>query len=131
MLTEKENIKSKEASQFRRFKMYKQRPSSPPSKLFHEVVERSWWVIVVCLTQLFLFDRSYTNKQEELKHLDERKNFLNLAISDLEEEKKRLLFRMNSEKERSWLALLLKEKLGVSSPNEKRIPTSPATSCLQ
>lgn len=92
-----------------------------PSRLFIEVVIKSWWVIVFFLICFFIYDRSW-------QELNMEKIDLHSTLLELIEEKKQavelqeeLKLKIYSQKDPAWIEMTLLKGLGLVPEGQTKV----------
>lgn len=95
--------------------------SKKRSRLFEEVILKSWWTILFFLICFFAYDRGvhYRNKEKQK---------LVIKMQDLQNEKfnaiqnkELLLLQIESQNEAAWVELMLMRGLGLVPEGEQKI----------
>lgn len=91
------------------------------SRLFEEVIIKSWWTILFFLVCYFAYDRGVHYRNNEKQKLE-------IKMQDLETEKlkaiqtkEHLLLQIESQNEATWVELMLMRGLGLVPEGEQKI----------
>lgn len=91
------------------------------SRLFKELVVKSWWTILFLLISLFAYDEATKRRVREEQTLQSKLQNLLLANQEalaLQEELKR---EIASEQDSCWIELVLMEKLGLVPEGQTKV----------
>lgn len=91
------------------------------SRLFEELVLKSWWTILFFLIALFAYDQAAKRREREEQTLRDKLQQLVIAKEEalsLQEELKR---EIASQGDESWIELVLMQKLGLVPEGQTKV----------
>lgn len=101
--------------------------NSPPSytprrsRLFEELIQKSWWVILFFLVCLFSYDQAIKRREREVKQLRSK-------LLDVHDQKKislekqeDLKLQIASQNDPAWIEMTLKKGLGLVPEGQKKV----------
>jgi hypothetical protein len=91
------------------------------SRLFDEIVLKSWWVILFFLLAFFLFDQAMQKRSAEEKKLAEKLTRLQEEAKSSLLEREELKLELASQEDPAWIELVLIEKLGLVPEGQTKI----------
>lgn len=94
---------------------------SKRSRLFEELILKSWWTILFFLVCFFAYDQAAKRRNREELALQEKYQQLLLAKEEalaIQEELKR---EIESQNDQSWIELVLMQKLGLVPEGQKKV----------
>lgn len=94
---------------------------SPRSKLFHELILKSWWTILILLVCTFAYDQATRRRDREAQRLRTKRAHLKQQLASAQAETIHLERRLASQDDSDWLELVLKSKLGLVSEGETKV----------
>lgn len=83
------------------------------SRLFEEIILKSWWVIVFFFICFFAYEQATNRKDQEVKLLQSKLTDLQKNIADTLHLKEYLLLQMASREDPEWIEMILIEELGL------------------
>ena len=83
------------------------------SRLFEELVLKSWWTILFFLIILFAYDQAAKSREDEESKLREKFQQLLLAQQEARVLQEELRREIASQGDDSWIELVLMQKLGL------------------
>ncbi len=97
------------------------------SRLFEELIIKSWWVILFFLGCLFAYDQAAKRRNREQEGLQAKWEQVLLAEEEARLLQEDLLREIASQNDPSWIELVLMDKLGLVPEGQTKvhfIPTS-------
>lgn len=96
-------------------------PKIPRSRLFDEIIIKSWWVVLFFILSYFIFDSAMRNKNRQERSLHLKLEQLNrqIALGHLKHEE--LLAEIESQKDPEWIELTLRRCLGLCPKGAKKV----------
>ncbi|MCH9609869.1 MAG: hypothetical protein S4CHLAM45_14050 [Chlamydiales bacterium] len=91
------------------------------SRLFDELVVKSWWAILFVLICLFTYDRAISKRKEEQRHLELRFEKIELSSKAAIEKRIDLKEQIASQNDPQWIELTLMRKLGLVPEGQKKV----------
>ncbi len=91
------------------------------SRLFEELIVKSWWTILFFLLCFFAYDQAARSVNREEKRLQQKYQQIAQAkeeASTLQEELKR---QIASQKDQAWIELVLMQKLGLVPEGQTKV----------
>lgn len=91
------------------------------SLLFDSMVISSWWVILFLLLLFFIYDQAMQRRKQEEAALKNKYEQLLAQKNTFLQELEDLTIRKNSQGEKAWIEMVLKEKLGLVEENQIKV----------
>ena len=86
---------------------------SKRSRLFEELVLKSWWTILFFLICFFAYDQAAKRREREEQNLSAKLQQLIAAKKDALSQQEELKREIASQGDESWIELVLMKKLGL------------------
>ncbi len=83
------------------------------SRLFEEIVLKSWWVILFLFLATFAYEQASFSKAQEKKNLLEELRTLELAKKVAENRQDELQVQIESREDSRWIEMVLMRGLGL------------------
>ena len=91
------------------------------SRLFEELVLKSWWTILFFLIILFAYDQAAKSREDEESKLREKFQQLLLAQQEARVLQEELRREIASQGDDSWIELVLMQKLGLVPEGQTKV----------
>jgi hypothetical protein len=91
------------------------------SRLFEELVLKSWWTILFFLICLFAYDQAAKRRGREEQKLREKFQQLGAAKQEALFKQEELKREIASQDDESWIELILMQKLGLVPEGQTKV----------
>lgn len=91
------------------------------SKLFDQLVAKSWWTILFILICLFTYDLASRKKVRIEKNLQAKLSQLEISITQAEQKQLSLQEQIDAQNDTDWIELTLMRKLGLVPENQQKV----------
>src|SRR4051794_9770863 len=91
------------------------------SRLFEELVLKSWWTILFFLICLFSYDQAAKRRVREEEKLISKFNQLTLKVEEAKIFQDELKIQIASQGDESWIELVLMQKLGLVPEGQTKV----------
>ena len=91
------------------------------SKLFDQLVAKSWWTILFVLICLFTYDLSSRKKLQTQRSLQEKLATLEESVHHAKKEQLLMQQQIAAQDDPDWIELMLMRKLGLVPENQTKI----------
>ncbi len=91
------------------------------SRLFEELVLKSWWTILFFLICLFSYDQAAKRRDREEQKLISKFNQLTLKVEEAKVLQEELKIQIASQGDEGWIELVLMQKLGLVPEGQTKV----------
>lgn len=91
------------------------------SKLFEELILKSWWAILFFLICFFAYDQAVKRRVREENKLRKKFNELTCAYENALSVREELKREIASQDDESWIELMLMQKLGLVPEGQTKV----------
>ena len=91
------------------------------SRLFEELILKSWWTILLFLICFFAYDQAAKRKAGEELQLQGKLQQLLLVKQEAFSQQEELKRNITSQQDASWIELILMKKLGLVPEGHKKV----------
>ncbi len=113
-----ENTKGKRGSLFPKSRG---ESAHPRSRLFEEVILKSWWTILFFLICCFAYDQAYRHKLREETRLQERLHALKRETARAKEKQEDLKLQIASQEDEAFIEMILMRRLGLVPEGQTKV----------
>ncbi|NGX61833.1 MAG: hypothetical protein K940chlam9_01322 [Chlamydiae bacterium] len=96
-------------------------PIKPRSRLYEELILKSWWLILFFLVVYFAYDVAIQRRDREERRLREKFSIITESIEIEQERKEEVKLAIRSRQDPESIELTLRKKLGVISEKETKV----------
>ena len=91
------------------------------SRLFEELIAKSWWSILFFLLCYFAYDQALAHRKREEVRLRKKLESLTLQKEIAKERQEELKLQIASQNDPEWIEMTLKKELGLVPEGEKKV----------
>jgi hypothetical protein len=91
------------------------------SRLFEEIILKSWWTILFFLTCFFAYDQAIKRRSREEMQLQKKLSYLYTEINSELEDRQELQLQLNSQNDPTWIELILMKSLGLVPESQTKV----------
>ncbi|MCH9627178.1 MAG: hypothetical protein S4CHLAM2_08130 [Chlamydiales bacterium] len=95
--------------------------SYPRSRLFEEIILKSWWTILFFLLCCFAYDQAYRHKLREETRLQKKLLSLEGEIAAAQEKQDDLKLQIASQEDEAFIEMILMRKLGLVPEGQTKV----------
>ncbi len=91
------------------------------SRLFEELLQKSWWVILFFLICLFAYDHAMKKRHQEETQLKKKLEDIRYEKSIAMEKQEELKLQIASQTDPAWIEMTLMKGLGLVPEGQKKV----------
>ncbi len=91
------------------------------SRLFDQLIVRSWWTILFILIALFVYDQAILQRNREQQSLIAKQEELSRTLLEAQLSRENLKQQITSQEDPEWIALVLMRELGLVPEGQRKV----------